>query len=158
MQADNPFQPFVPSTPDPPVVEKPISSTASRKRTRKNPRPPATAKPAIPPAPKHTRPTRKKTAKKRARLLPARRGTGLVVPPKPMPSARKERVVGKSPMLAAPYGKTRALKLDMYAAMAISALLKPTDFKLFERLTEALQSVNKATRRRVLGAIQKVFG
>lgn len=139
------FAPFVPpstvedtATPAKPSRQRRPAAVPARRR---KPRPPAAGEPKIPPAPRHERPMRKK----RTKLPPARKATALVVPMKPMPKAKKER-------------KKRELKMPFSDAMAISALLKPADFKMFESLTETLQNVNKATRRRVLGAIEKVFG
>lgn len=150
MVETTPFRPFdpnaVPATADPPVVEKPDKKPSRKRKPRPSrARPPAADKatPKIPPAPKHKRPTRKKTAKKRTRLPPARRATGLVVPPLPMP--KKNR-------------KPRVQKVDLDTALSIGAMLKPSDLKVFGDIRQHLGELNKATRRRVLGAIGKVFG
>lgn len=158
---DTAFKPFVPPEsmfeagkdggrmPNPPAADEPVpTKKRERRRSISKKRSPAAGGPKIPPAPKHERPTRKKkeTAAKKA-INKAFKKTRAAITETLYGDTKKRKA--KQP---------RALKLDMASAMAISAMLKPADFKMFESLTETLQSVNKSTRRRVLAAIGKVFG
>lgn len=161
MVETTPFRPFdpnaVPATADLPVAEKP-DKKPSRKRKPRQGSVSATGhqKPRIPAAPKHKRPTRKKTAKKTRK-------------PRPIPSAlagalnRGEKVLqqrAKAVGIKLPkrhYGP-RVQKVDLDTALSIGAMLKPSDLKAFGDIRQHLGALNKATRRRVLGAIQKVFG
>lgn len=148
MQTDTAYKPFVPTFSEQEAAagatapEKPAKPSRPPKaaKTAKRPRRPAKKKAAILPAPKHVRPTRKKTAKKR-RTSP----TLAIVREK-----EQARTVSKR--------KTRVQKVDLDVALQIGAMLKPADLNLFGELRHQLNSVNKPTRRRVLAAIQKVFG
>lgn len=127
---DTAFKPFEPMFEDPPAAGEPA---AKPKRERK-PRVPKAAKPKIPPAPRHERPTRKKK------------------------KAGKKRAIRTAPVVAPSKArKARAHKVDLDVALLIGAMLKSTDLKVFGDVRDHLRDLNKATRRRVLGAIQKVF-
>lgn len=152
MSTDTTFKPFQPmfeegKPADPPAAGKPRPPKADKPKRERKPRLAKTAKrprrpakkSAIPPAPKHVRPTRPPQAGKR----------------KP----RKPRTPSvKAALRSANMQARRALKLDLLSAMEISALLKPNDAPIFASITDTLQSVNKATRTRILRAIGKVFG
>lgn len=131
--SEDTFQPFVPPAP---MFEE--------------------GKAALPPPPVHEKKARKKrspiaaraTKKAKREARHARVDATPVTPfNMPKPATKKARKA-KQP---------RALKLDVATAMAISAELKPTDFKVFESVVETLQAINKAVRARVLAAGGRVF-
>lgn len=79
--------------------------------------------------------------------------------------AKKKRKVGKSPLLAAPYGKKAkraprgaAVSMDLAGTMELLGSMHRTDVPVFQVISEALSSRAKPSRRRLLAAIAKVFG
>lgn len=111
----------------------------------------------LPPPPVHKKVARKKRPPAADKGKPERIPANIL-------KKKKKRVIGRHPALAAPYGKkdnpiasTRALKLDMATAMAISADLKPTDFNTFAGVVVTLQAENKAACARILAAVGRVF-
>lgn len=135
---DENFAPF-PFMEKPPMFEDPKPADPPAAKTRKRRAPPSAAKPVKP-------------RKKRA-------------PPKPADSpavvseTKTQRRVGKSPLLAAPYGKKtpRGIKLDLATVMPALVGLKEDDARLFGQMAIALQNINKAGRARIVAALGRLF-
>lgn len=93
--------------------------------------------------------------------------------------AAAKRIVGKHPALAAPYKGTRAVKGDPYVAMAgraknpnrplemknqLSAVLsmvgtlQKQELVFFSQAVPAMQALSRAGRKRVIAALQQVYG
>lgn len=110
--------------------------------------------------------------KKRGRPKGWKKPAGKVAKaPKPTKTKRGGRRIGKSPLLAAPYGKAK----DVYEAAAASTQAPPSfagsdnvagllasldevDVKLFFDMYRALQPREAPDRRTIIAALQASFG
>lgn len=126
---------------------------------------PPLAPPAAEPPPNGGRKPRKKAAKKRGgrRAVVASPAVGGQAAPAVEPAKRPRKVRATSAISTRGGRKPRtpksakSVKLDLTTMMGALVGLKPDDANLVGKITQALQTVNKKSRARVLEAVGRIF-